>query len=119
MSGSLFFYIVVVLLLGLCAVSCYLYWRLQSLENRRDSLTAMYLDQQQQQISTLQRDLSRLMARLEQQSRSGEPASLSPYNQAIEMIKQGIPASEVASQCGISRSEAELIISLYRNNSTS
>jgi hypothetical protein len=27
------------------------------------------------------------------------------------MIKQGIPASEVASQCGISRSEAELIIS--------
>ncbi|NWK77237.1 DUF2802 domain-containing protein [Aquitalea sp. LB_tupeE] len=118
MSGSLFFYIVVVLLLGLCAVCAYLYWRLQLLENRRDSLTAMYLDQQQQQISTLQRDLSRLMARLEQQTRS-EPASLSPYNQAIEMIKQGVPASEVASQCGISRSEAELIISLYRNNSTS
>lgn len=118
MSGSLFFYIVVVLLLGLCTVCGYLYWRLQLLENRRDSLTAMYLDQQQQQISTLQHDLSRLMARLEQQSRS-EPASLSPYNQAIEMIKQGIPASEVASQCGISRSEAELIISLYRNNSTS
>lgn len=118
MSGSLFFYMVGLLLLGLAAACGYLYWRLHQLEGRRDSLTAMYLDQQQQQISALQRDLARLMARLEQQSRS-EPAVLSPYNQAIEMIKQGIPASEVAMQCGISRSEAELIISLYRNNSTS
>lgn len=118
MSGSLFSYITVFLLLVTLAACGYLYWRIEQLENRRDSLTAMYLDQQQQQISTLQRDLARLMARLEQQSRT-EPASLSPYNQAIEMIKQGIAASEVALQCGISRSEAELIISLYRNNSTS
>lgn len=118
MSGSLFFYMVGLLLLGLAVACGYLYWRLHQLEARRDSLTAMYLDQHQQQISALQRDLARLMARLEQQSRS-EPAVLSPYNQAIEMIKQGIPASEVAMQCGISRSEAELIISLYRNNSTS
>jgi Tfp pilus assembly protein PilN len=80
MSGSLFFYIIVVLLLGLCTVCGYLYWRLQLLENRRDSLTAMYLDQQQQQISTLQRDLSRLMARLEQQAaaRACQPQPLQP-----------------------------------------
>ncbi|BBF83695.1 hypothetical protein DLM_0007 [Aquitalea magnusonii] len=118
MSGSPFFYIVILLQLALSVACGYLYWRLSRLEHRRDSLTTMYLDQQQQQISSLQRDLARLTARLEQQARS-EPVSLSPYNQAIEMIKQGIPASEVASQCGISRSEAELIISLYRNNSTS
>ncbi|RMD02219.1 DUF2802 domain-containing protein [Aquitalea palustris] len=119
MSGSLFFYMVGLLLLGLAAACGYLYWRLHQLEGRRDSLTTMYLDQHQQQISALQRDMARLMARLEQQSRNSEPAVLSPYNQAIEMIKQGMPASEVAMQCGISRSEAELIVSLYRNNSTS
>jgi len=118
MSGPLFFYFVGFVLLGLVAACGYLYWQLRLLENRRDKLTALYLDQQQQQISTLQRDFARLLARLEQQKQN-EPAVLSPYNQAIEMIKQGIPASEVATQCGISRSEAELIISLYRNNSTS
>lgn len=118
MSGSLFPSLMLVLWLISTAACGYLFWRLRRLETRRDAVTTLYLDQQQQQISALQRDLARLLSRIEQQGRS-EPASLSPYNQAIELIKQGISASEVAAQCGISRSEAELIVSLYRNNSTS
>ncbi|MGL6070690.1 DUF2802 domain-containing protein [Craterilacuibacter sp.] len=43
----------------------------------------------------------------------------SPYNQAIALARHGLSAGEVAERCGISRSEAELIVSLYRNSSTS
>ncbi|UTH76716.1 DUF2802 domain-containing protein [Chromobacterium sp. IIBBL 290-4] len=117
MSGVFFPYLMVVLWLLLAASCAYLYFRLQKLESKRDSLTSMYLDQQQQQISALQRDVARLQSKLEHHA---QPESgLSPYNQAIEMIRQGLTASEVASRCGISRSEAELIVSLYRNSPTS
>ncbi|OHX12822.1 hypothetical protein BI347_04390 [Chromobacterium sphagni] len=117
MSGALFPYLMVVLWLMLAVVVVYLFGRVQRLESKRDSLTSLYLDQHQQQISSLQRDVSRLQSRLELHSQA-EPG-LSPYNQAIEMIRQGLTASEVASRCGISRSEAELIVSLYRNSPTS
>ena len=117
MSGTFFPYLMLVLWLMLAMALAYVYWRVLRLETKRDSLTTMYLDQQQQQISALQRDLSRLLSRVDQQAHSD--AGLSPYNQAIEMIRQGLTASEVASRCGISRSEAELIVSLYRNSPTS
>ncbi|WP_434632948.1 DUF2802 domain-containing protein [Chromobacterium sp. CV08] len=117
MSGAFFPYLMAVLWLALAAAGVYLFGRLRRLEGKRDSLTALYLDQQQQQISALQRDVARLQSRFEHQAQ-GE-SGLSPYNQAIEMIRQGLTASEVASRCGISRSEAELIVSLYRNSPTS
>ena len=117
MSGAFFPYLMVVLWLTLAVALVYLFGRLQRLESKRDSLTSLYLDQQQQQISSLQREVARLQSRSEHQSQA-EPG-LSPYNQAIEMIRQGLTASEVASRCGISRSEAELIVSLYRNSPTS
>ncbi|AOZ50319.1 DUF2802 domain-containing protein [Chromobacterium vaccinii] len=117
MSGAFFPYLMVLLWLALAAVVAYLYSRLQRLESKRDSVTSLYLDQLQQQISALQRDVSRLQSRAE--NRNHSDPGLSPYNQAIEMIRQGLTASEVASRCGISRSEAELIVSLYRNSPTS
>ncbi|AXE29223.1 hypothetical protein DK842_04410 [Chromobacterium phragmitis] len=117
MSGAFFPYLMVVLWLALAAAAVYLFSRLQRLESKRDSVTSLYLDQLQQQISSLQRDVTRLQARLEHRSQGD--SGLSPYNQAIEMIRQGLTASEVASRCGISRSEAELIVSLYRNSPTS
>lgn len=116
MTGA-FPYLMIVLWLALAAAVVYLFGRLRRLEGKRDSLTSLYLDQQQQQISALQRDVVRLQSKLEHQS--GVETGLSPYNQAIEMIRQGLTASEVASRCGISRSEAELIVSLYRNSPTS
>ncbi|MBP4051113.1 DUF2802 domain-containing protein [Chromobacterium violaceum] len=117
MSGAFFPYLMLVFWLVLAMAVVYLYSRLRRLESKRDSVTSLYLDQLQQQISALQRDVSRLQSRLE--NRNQGEHGLSPYNQAIEMIRQGLTASEVASRCGISRSEAELIVSLYRNSPTS
>lgn len=39
----------------------------------------------------------------------------SPYAQAIRLAHEGCDPAEVAARCGISRGEAELIISLYRS----
>jgi hypothetical protein len=99
----------------------YFHRRLRKLEREGDRVTALYIEQLQHQISTQQRDLLHLAERVERQQHktSGETSESSPYNQAIELIRQGISAAEVATRCGISRSEAELILSLYRNNSTS
>lgn len=86
-------------------------------------VNAVYLDALQQQISRLQADMHQLAERVESPRRSSSQMEMSlastPYNQAIELVKQGLSANDVAERCGISRSEAELIVSLYRNNSTS
>ena len=58
------------------------------------------------QVTRLQGELDRL--------KSATPSAVSPYNQAIQMARQGLSASEVSSRCGISRGEAELIVALYR-----
>ncbi len=42
------------------------------------------------------------------------PPVVSPYQQALRMVRQGVPVSNIASQCGISRSEAELLRAVFR-----
>lgn len=44
------------------------------------------------------------------------PEDTSPYAKAIQLVNQGYGADAVAAQCGISRGEADLIISLYKSN---
>jgi hypothetical protein len=58
------------------------------------------------QVARLQGEMDRLQA--------APRTSVSPYNLAIQMARQGAGAGEVASGCGISRGEAELIVALYR-----
>jgi hypothetical protein len=65
------------------------------------------------EIGELRRQVAQLQAELDK-LRSAPPSAVSPYNQAIQMARQGLSASEVASGCGISRGEAELIVALYR-----
>ena len=65
------------------------------------------------EIAELRKQVGRLQAEVEKLRSLGLPAA-SPYNQAIQMARQGSNASEVASGCGISRGEAELIVALYR-----
>jgi hypothetical protein len=65
------------------------------------------------EVSDLRRQVARLQSELET-VKSQAPRAVSPYNQAIQMARQGMSASEVASSCGISRGEAELIVALYR-----
>lgn len=112
------------ILLGvIIAQGWYFHRRLTKLEQSEDRVTELYIEQLQHQISVQQRDLLKLAERIEQrhaQVAAAEPTTASsPYKQAIELIRQGLGAADVAERCGISRSEAELILSLYRNNSTS
>jgi len=65
------------------------------------------------EIGELRRQVGQLQAEIEK-LKSATPPAVSPYNQAIQMARQGLSASEVASRCGISRGEAELIVALYR-----
>lgn len=65
------------------------------------------------EIGELRKQLSQLQAEMDKlKSTSTKPVS--PYNQAIQMAREGRGAAEVASGCGISRGEAELIVALYR-----
>ena len=41
-----------------------------------------------------------------------------PYSQSIKLAQQGQDAAKIAASCGISRSEAELIVALHRANQT-
>jgi hypothetical protein len=65
------------------------------------------------EIAELRSQVARLQSELER-LKSATPSAISPYNQAIQMARQGLSASEVSSRCGISRGEAELIVALYR-----
>ncbi len=98
--------------------------------HQRSEIDTAHLELLQSQISALQRDVQRLAEQLLAAGRAlsaateiikhkamtagGEEAEITPYNRAIELARQGVPVGEVANQCGISRSEAELIVALYR-----
>ena len=42
-----------------------------------------------------------------------EPDSAASYNQAIDLAKEGANAQQLSRECGLSRGEADLIVSLY------
>lgn len=42
-----------------------------------------------------------------------EPDSTASYNQAIDLAKEGANAQQLSRECGLSRGEADLIVSLY------
>jgi DNA-binding NarL/FixJ family response regulator len=99
-------------------------WR----ERTGTRITAAHLDDLQRQLARLQRDMHELASQVHELTGKFDRNTLravkdsehsTPYQQAIELVRQGLAASEVAVRCGISRSEAELIVSLYRNNSPS
>lgn len=74
------------------------------------------------ELSELKNKLEKLeirLARLEETGDSadnlGEVASNS-YGKAFSLAKQGMDVAQVAADCGISRSEAELIVAMQRNH---
>ena len=66
-----------------------------------------------QEVCDLRRQVTRLQGEVDR-LQSAPVVTVSPYNLAIQMARQGAGAGEVASGCGISRGEAELIVALYR-----
>jgi hypothetical protein len=75
-------------------------------EQRLINNLSLEIAELRRQIGQVQTDLDKL------KSVGAKPVS--PYNHAIEMAREGRSAAEVASGCGISRGEAELIVALYR-----
>lgn len=121
--GLILMLVMVVALAALTGLGVYL-WR----ERTATRITAAHLDELQRQLTRVQRDVHELAGQVHELSGKFERNTLrltkdneqsTPYQQAIELVRQGLAASEVAARCGISRSEAELIVSLYRNNSPS
>ncbi|MDN0082643.1 DUF2802 domain-containing protein [Crenobacter sp. SG2305] len=124
MNGVLWLLVGLALLVS-CGLAAWVFRTLRSAQHTGQ------VDALQRQISNLQRDLHALSAQVHElsaksaqtPSRSSKtvvsapvPAADSPYNHAIDLVRLGLSASEVASRCGISHSEAELIASLYRNS---
>ncbi len=65
------------------------------------------------EVGDLRKQVTRLQAEVDK-LQATPAASVSPYNLAIQMARQGAGAGDVARGCGISRGEAELIVALYR-----
>ena len=65
------------------------------------------------EVGELRKQVARLQSELDR-LRTAPSGAVSPYNLAIQMARQGASANDVASGCGISRGEAELIVALYR-----
>jgi len=75
-------------------------------DNSQDAGVVREIGDLRKQVARLQGEVEKLQA--------APVASVSPYNLAIQMARQGAGAGEVATGCGISRGEAELIVALYR-----
>jgi hypothetical protein len=106
-------------------------WRRIDLMESERRVEASTFDHLQRQISALQRTLQDMQQRPQPPAPATLPSQpqprqqpmataegATPYHQAIELFKRGFSTAEVAERCGISRSEAELILSLYRNSPT-
>ncbi len=119
--------LILMLVLAQAALLFYVWRKIERIESER-AVEAVSHEQLQRQLAAAQRniqDIARLaqqkVAELEprQQMPAASSEGISPYNQAVEMFKRGLGSADVAERCGISRSEAELILSLYRNSPTS
>lgn len=72
------------------------------------------------EITRLREELAALRQRMDAvESRlaaavTERPEENTPYGRAVRLAREGLTAQELASRCGISRGEAELIIALNR-----
>ena len=67
-----------------------------------------------EEVADLRRRLEGVEARLAA-AEADKPAEDTPYGRAVRLAREGLSAQELASRCGISRGEAELIIALNRD----
>lgn len=50
----------------------------------------------------------------EPESEAARKTDASPYNRAIQMARQGYDAARISERCGISRGEADLIVTMHK-----
>jgi hypothetical protein len=67
------------------------------------------------EIDTLRGEVAQLRAELDAVTAPATPTGeLAPYAQAIRLARDGKAAAQLAETCGISRSEADLIVALHQ-----
>ena len=64
------------------------------------------------EVATLRDEVERISAEIREMK---TPTAASPYGQAIQYVRQGMDAGQIAANCGISRGEAELLVALHRS----
>lgn len=75
--------------------------------------------QEKKAEAELRRELDALRQRVEQleasmHAKAKEDDADTPYNRAILLARQGYDAARLSEECGISRGEAELIVSMQK-----
>jgi len=78
-------------------------------QNREVQSLELEMARLQEQVNRLQSEIEKIKAL---------QAAVTPYTNAIQMAEQGLNVSDVASRCGISRGEAELIIAMHHSQSS-
>ena len=68
---------------------------------------------QGRRLAQVDQDLARLRDRLEQVA-THEPGGAA-FEQAIRMARKGEPPEEIMAACGLSRMEADLVVTLHRD----
>ena len=67
------------------------------------------------ELSALRQQVGALRAEVDRLATAASPLQApTPYGKAIDLARHGRPAADVASNTGISRGEADLIVALYR-----
>lgn len=72
------------------------------------------------ELQALEAEISGLYLRVDklqdevEQLKGGQAAAVRPYNDAVKMAGEGADVDQLATNCGISRGEAELIIAVNR-----
>jgi type VI protein secretion system component VasK len=114
---ELLFVLVVVLAVYVAEMLLLLRMRRSKSRNREEDAhpSAPGMEAMRRELADMQHQLAQVCGELEQMKKKGE-FSATPYSQAIQLARQGREAAEVASSCGISRGEAELIVALYRDS---
>lgn len=69
-----------------------------------------------EELAGLRRRVEVLEGQLSRDAMPGPMEEDSAYGRAVRMAREGLPAQDVATRCGISRGEAELIIALNRGD---
>ncbi len=81
--------------------------------------TAQRIDQELRELRESLTNVRRRLDAMEQiLAKPPEPrpeVEDSPYGQAVRLARQGLSSQDLATRCGISRGEAELIIALNRS----
>ena len=104
---------VTVVILGVYALEmAYIYWRLS-----RAHFTDRFA---QVRLQQLERAVEQLLSRAGSNGEAAEQGDATlennlptPYSRAIALARDGLGPTSLANDCGISRGEAELIVSLY------